>query len=317
MDFSANVVEKGKLNGNCLKVFFWFNAFSSASLFCFAFRLSIKGWKIEQKNRKVFEKLSTPDSTPQFSSSAEWKVHLNSIFFVNALLIRHSTIFIPLRLNTCGLPSHWRHKNVIKFQLIFKYVPLRNCFPFRIAFQRVMPLDERFSREKAQARSGKSDAAAKMSLKSFFPPSFDSVLCQFQSIRVFHLFESRVVQIKSKSVKGSVSGFRGNCWKRPRLDRQVQFDSECHFAISLRRKKDSNGETINGSVKSILSFNAVANLHNQLQQKKATVVTMEKSSLRWKKCNREFFPEEIEKYTNSSSSNVAAIITESIITPSL
>lgn len=127
-----------------------------------------KGWKIEQKNRKVFEKLSTPDSTPQFSSSAEWKVHLNSIFFVNALLIRHSTIFIPLRLNTCGLPSHWRHKNVIKFQLIFKYVPLRNCFPFRIAFQRVMPLDERFSREKAQARSGKSDAAAKMSLKYFF-----------------------------------------------------------------------------------------------------------------------------------------------------
>lgn len=169
-----------------------------------------KGWKIEQKNRKVFEKLSTPDSTPQFSSSAEWKVHLNSIFFVNALLIRHSTIFIPLRLNTCGLPSHWRHKNVIKFQLIFKYVPLRNCFPFRIAFQRVMPLNERFSREKAQARSGKSDAAAKMSLKSFFAviwfhslPISINPRFSFVSMIESGSLESK---IKSKSVKGSISG---------------------------------------------------------------------------------------------------------------
>lgn len=128
--------KKGKLNGNCLKVFFDLMPFL---LLLFSVSPSdwvSKGWKIEQKNRKVFEKLSTPDSTPQCLSSAEWKVHLNSIFFVNALLIRHSTIFIPLRLYACGFASNWRHKNVIKFQLIFKYVPLRNCFPFRTAFQR-------------------------------------------------------------------------------------------------------------------------------------------------------------------------------------
>lgn len=261
---------KGKIKWKLFKSVFWFNAFSFASLFCFAFRLSIKRMKNRTKESQSLWKLSTPDSTPQFSSSAEWKVHLNSIFFVNALLIRHSTIFIPLRFNTCGSPSNWRHKNVIKFQLIFKYVPLRNCFPFRIAFLRLMPLDERFSREKAQARSGKSYGASKMSLKSFFPPSFDSIPCQFQSIRVFHLFADRMRARFANKIR-IIEGVNFGPFAEA-VERGWDWTGKCNsigmpFRYFVRRKKISNGETINGSVKSILSFNAVANLHNQLQQK--------------------------------------------------
>lgn len=156
-----------------------------------------------------------------------------------------------------------------------------------------------------------------MSLKIFFPPSFDSIPCQFQSIRVFHLFRwsnASASRVANEIIEGVNFGLSRKLLKEAEIgDRQVEFDSN---AISLGGKRNSNGETINGSVKSISSFNAVANLHKWTAAKKrATVVTMEKSSLRWKKCNREIFPEEIEKYTNSSSSNdAAAIITKSVIT---
>lgn len=144
-----------------------------------------KGWK--KSNKRIAKSLKALNPW-LFSARAEWKVHLNSIFFVNALLIRHSTIFIPLCFSTCGFPSNERHKNVIKFQLIFKYVPLRNCFPFRIIFLRANATRRGIFPWKAQARSGKSDAVAKCHWNLFFP-SFDSF--PISIIRVFHLLDDR------------------------------------------------------------------------------------------------------------------------------
>lgn len=125
------------------------------------FNWKSKGWKnIEQKmgRRKVFEKLSTPDFAITFSSFNEWKVHLNSIFLVNALLIHHLNFFIPLSFNPFEAEAIEKHKNVIKLNWF------SNMFHTEIVFHLVkwnrskislMPLDAQFFPWKV-ARSGKS-----------------------------------------------------------------------------------------------------------------------------------------------------------------